>query len=261
MPEHTFADDIEKLRIDLEFDLKNSGGVFRFRYLKEFSEWVQQEIEFWRWLQESNGSFTRQALGSSYFDQFFAPINQVQQQISTLRNQHAVLLSQYGAARSDSNLVSRDEKIVNAIARLDEAVIGFKSQVGNTLVNFIVQRKSHMYRGVPEAIFVSEMAKEDPSTAVYILAQFLDDVRGAESMSGFETKGRALALLYSKGWLPKSNFYHSRIYEPTLKGIDRRGAQQRRIYKRSLIPNFKRMKATLKHFGLLMKISCNYMAR
>jgi hypothetical protein len=197
-----FSQGFEETQIDLEVDLADQGGLQRFRTVADLNQWLQDENNFWQWFRNGPpADLARRSLGNVYVN-FFTPIDNALQQINSLRTSFIQLKQHFDAAASNQNEAGRQQQQSGAQLEYEEACKSANNQIRSLLVNSITNQKVHLFRGTVKAAFVSQVSDTDPAVACFILGQFLQDEVGGDT-NAYETKGRTLALLFSKGWLPR----------------------------------------------------------
>jgi len=187
----------DEVKIDLEIDLGEQGGLQRFRNIKEIDNWIREEVQFWNWLQQKpasdfiNGFHTI----SNYFFKYRDIYNQ---EITRKRNEWTNLQSNI------TSLLAKDDLSVHETNELDglrgkseDMIASIKQQIIQLFKNHVLDRKQHLVRITPEAQFVKELSEAEPIEAIYALDQFLLDQQGRNDKA-LEINGRVTAYLYER---------------------------------------------------------------
>lgn len=186
----------DALRIDLEIDFGERGGIQRFRTVGKVTEWLQEEKSFWAWLRDAQArNFVSQCPGLSRFWNYEGQMNQV---LNGPRQKWDEL------KRRSDQLIDSEKEEAQLSAELDsvaEQVEGLKDQLRRGLENVF---RSHVlplgmrrFRTEPISQYVSEMAEVNVEEAVYALDQTLLD-QNNQNIKAREASGRLQAVLFDK---------------------------------------------------------------
>jgi hypothetical protein len=200
-----FPEDFNQSRIDLEFDLGSNGGLQRFKTVGEVQKWLDEEKEFWRWMNEGPASNHHSAVSDliSDFKRFQQnarnPIQRAEQKWQerrpTITEQSTILADK---SNSDETRKQARERIDQQSAELESALQELTTQLRSTITTEILNSKSYLSRFDPAAHFVNEIAEKDPSEALFALDQILLEMKQSSDRRRVELSGRMFATFYTR---------------------------------------------------------------
>lgn len=186
----------DSLRIDLEIDFGERGGIQRFRTIGKVSEWLQEEKSFWAWLRDAQArNFVTQCSGLSRFWNYEGQVNQV---LNAPRQKWDEL-----KRRSDQLIDSEKEQdqLTVEFEGITKQVEGLKDQLKRGLENafrtHVLPLGMRRLRTEPISQYISEMAEVNVEEAVYALDQTLLD-QNNQNIKAREASGRLQAVLFEK---------------------------------------------------------------
>lgn len=200
-----FPADFNQSRIDLEFDLGSKGGLQRFQTVGDIQKWLDEEKEFWRWMNEAPASNHHSAvtdLIAGYQHLHQNSQKQIQRAEQKWRQLRPTINEQYAikadTSNSDETRKQAGDRIDQQSSELESALQELTSQLRSTITTDILNSQSYLSRFDPAAHFLKEIAEKDPSEALFALDQILLEAKQSGERRRVELSGRMFATLYAR---------------------------------------------------------------
>lgn len=189
----------EEINIDVEIDFGNRGEVQRIHAVSDFNEWISEELKFWGWLNQGPAKKAFQScrdLNNGFLQPLHSltsVIERFKQPWQNIRTDSDSLLTNLDGKEPDEVTLDQLEKS-KAVAKT--TVDSMRTELKDTFHN-IIQQNIYIFRFEPEAEFVLELSKKDPSEAVFTL-NFLIEGNGVNIQRSAEISGQVSAVLFRK---------------------------------------------------------------
>lgn len=190
--------------LNLEIDFEDSGGIQRFSKVSDLEKWLNEEKEFWGWLQNIQRP-QRDKIPDSVKDVFFRYHVQCEAKISAAKQQWADFsrnVNQLGEQSVDPN--KSKEQIKDIQGKIEEQKLKQQNLVDplrkallSQLTTEILTNHHHITQNEPEAQFLKELSKNSPMEAAFALDQFLLEKQNSQEIRSNEPAGRMLATMFS----------------------------------------------------------------
>jgi hypothetical protein len=201
----SIPEDFDSARLELEVDLATHGGMQRFDTVGDFVGWLNEEREFWNWLERppANGHHGNVGNMVPQFQQFTNDCRNVIESAHQQWSQIRPRLKKAELASSNGELPpnQREEATQQAKQILNEILrnlTNLRNQLKSYFDSYVIGARKRLTRHEPVAQFVAELAAENPEEAVYALDQFLLSEQKNGERRRVEHAGRMMASLYSK---------------------------------------------------------------
>lgn len=199
MPEEEKLPTFNEQKMDLEIDFKERGGVQRFGSVSDFKQWLKEEREFWNWLGQVQGNHNFRV------DQFNSCIQDSQQHLNQSAGEWDKLQDELKRLRKHASGGDADQaKLSQEQLRKKEGAQNlilddFSKNVKRSIEDHANNRKSHIFRHEPEALYVTSIADEDQLSAIHTLGYFILDRQSPQQNGVQHLKGRFLAEMFTQG--------------------------------------------------------------
>lgn len=184
-------------KIDLEIDFKDRGGVQRFSKVSDLGEWFKKQREFWQWIgQAPQNQFFRRDEFLHIISDFNNLLQRFSDEWNNIQNQ-IVRHKEQQSASGESNNVKTE---LNQLSQQANQVLhGFGKKLRDSLESHVFHSKNYIFSHEPEAQFISELAKQNPVTAIHALDYFLKEKKKSDHQGVEKAKGYLLAGLFRAG--------------------------------------------------------------
>ena len=197
MPKSRFPNDFSKVVLDAEIDLKDRGGILRFRTVRDLEDWLDAEKDFWAFLTarpaaSHMGHWNRSTT-------FFTYDGEIRANLNNLQSGWPGWVESYEQSRAAAKASPDDQASKDAIAnwqrKLEERRANLKSHVETILKTEIVDTARHMWRGEPWAQRLKDLSDEQPIAVAYALDSLLIELARSGDQRAEEPLGRIAAAL------------------------------------------------------------------
>ncbi len=200
-----YPEDFSSAPLDLEIDFGDKGGIQRFRNVGEIQTWLNEEQEFWSWLNRPPANQHHGQLGNmvSHFEQYYHQCRSQLDQSNQRWNQiypkiHQLLERLNTGGLSDADTQTIRSQIDQHRSELKGILEQLSGQIGSFLKAEIINGRNHITQLEPCAQFIRELAESNPEEAVYALDQIILEEKKSGDRRRVEHSGRMMASLYSK---------------------------------------------------------------
>jgi hypothetical protein len=198
-------EDLQSAILDLEIDFEAKGGIQRFKTVGDFLTWLQEEEEFWAWINQPPARGHQGNIGDSLprFQNFCRHCRTLIDQASNRWNQVAPRLrdNRRNAANEEQPPHQREaaRRQIEADQQEQEKTLhDLRQQLDGTVREQILSTRNHLSRLEPSAQFIRQLADQRPDEALYALDQILLEEQHSGERRKVEHSGRTLAALFIK---------------------------------------------------------------
>lgn len=206
-----YPEDFASAVFDLEIDLGTKGGLQRFKTVGDFQIWLNEEQEFWNWIDQPPASSHHGPLGNmfSLFGQYHQNCRSQLDQSNQRWNQLRPKLTQLeevvnDKSQPDSERDSARQQLNQHSEELKTNLDQLRGQIDSVIKSEIIHSRNHLSRLEPDAQFIKELAEANPEEAIYALDQVLLEEKKMGERRRVEHTGRMLAALRSKNFSKKA---------------------------------------------------------
>lgn len=200
-----YPEDFNSAVIDLEIDFGDKGGIQRFKTVGDITGWLNEEQEFWSWINRPPTNQHHSSLNNmvsmfeSYYHESQGQLSQNRQRWNQIFPAITQLLEKRNAeGLSESEQDSLQSQIEQREVELQTILNNLKGQLDAFIKNKIIIGRQHITRMEPASQFVKELAEKDPEEALYALDQILLEEQRSGERRRVEHNGRMMAALYLK---------------------------------------------------------------
>lgn len=200
-----YPEDFDSAVIDLEIDFGDKGGIQRFKTVGDIGGWLNEEQEFWSWINRPPTNQHHSSLSNmvstfeSYYHDSRSQLTQNRQRWDQIRPTITQLLGKLNAdGIADSDRDSLHSQIKKNEKELQNLLDNLKGQLDAFIKNKIINARQHISRLEPAAQFIKELAEKNSEEAFYALDQILLEEQRSGERRRVEYNGRMMAALYLK---------------------------------------------------------------
>jgi hypothetical protein len=199
-----YPEDFSSAPLDLEIDFGDKGGIQRFRNVGEIQTWLNEEQEFWSWLNRPPANQHHGQVGNmvSLFEQTYNIRRELESNNQRWNQIRPKVTQLQERANSEGTTDSEKESIKSQIEQHTSELKGIidhvKGQIEAVIKSEIISGRNHISRMEPTAQFVRELADSNPEEAVYALDQIILEEKKNGDRRRVEHSGRMMAALYIK---------------------------------------------------------------
>ena len=188
---------------DLELDYKDRGGIQRYKTVGEFKDWLQRENEFWGWLGQNpaNPHFNRTNLNNTFRQYHGECTNFLARAENDWKNPSAQL-HRLNSIKDEQETEAHKQEIQGYEKQCEQLLTNLQNNLKSTIERLVINSGSHICQHEPDAQFVVELAKSDPTSAAYALEFLIKEKQNANAENVLQTKGHLLASFYRQGLSP-----------------------------------------------------------
>jgi hypothetical protein len=192
--------EFEDAILNLEVDLKDRGGLHRFKKVGDLVAWLMEEIEFWKWIKEApawDHAQSLQTIHNRFFEFESSTNNELNQRRQTWNSHKNKIDELLSPENTDDFETVTSVRLAQYYTEADNLLDQLRDQLRRNFETHIINQGSHIPRTEPTAQFISEVASNDPVEAVFALDQLLKTNQG-KNIRAAEINGRVLAMLFSR---------------------------------------------------------------
>lgn len=200
-----YPENFQSAPLDLQIDFGDKGGIQRFRTVGDLQSWLNEEQEFWNWLNRPPANQHLGQVGNmvQLFEQYYhnsrSQLDSNNQRWNQIRPKITQLRERVNAdGIADSEKQSIESQIQQHTNELKAILDQIRGQIESFIRSEIISGRNHITRMEPCAQFVRELADANPEEAVYALDQIILEEKRNGDRRRVEHSGRMMAALYIK---------------------------------------------------------------